>query len=302
MRLHPSFSLAIGVASLAALASIASAARLDIPTLTVTEQSRTSVTLRVDAGASGAPAGFTLVWMKRSDYLARGGWAAPGQPGVYNTTFYGFPTYNVEPGSSSYALAANGSQIVEAGDLFDETGVLLTQANELESGTDYVFRVVAAGDGVSQGSDYSATVEGSTTVVNNCTYTQGYWKNHPESWPVSGLMLGTTNYTKAQLISIFNTPAHGNGLLILAHQLIAAKLNILQGADPTPVAGTVAAADALIGGLVVPPVGSGYLTPASVNALAQTLDDYNNGTLGVPHCGSVPVHQNSWGGVKTIYR
>src|SRR5258705_499856 len=81
MRLHPSFSFAIGVASLVAFASVASAARFDTPTLTITEESRTSVTLRVEAGPTGAPSGFTLVWMKRADYVARGGWANPGQPG-----------------------------------------------------------------------------------------------------------------------------------------------------------------------------------------------------------------------------
>lgn len=311
MRLHPSFPLAIAMAGLVALPAFCGASdiqqttagpRLDPPTLTVTETSRSSVTLRVTAGPSGAPAGFTLVWMKRSDYDARGGWGSTGQPGVYSTTFYGFPTYNVEAGTYSYALSANGEQKVEAGDLFDETGVLLSQANELESGTEYVFKAVAAGDGVSQQSLASTNANGSTTVVNNCTFTQGYWKNHPESWPVNSLTLGTVSYTKTELLQILNQPARGNGLLILAHQLIAAKLNILQGANPTPVSGTIAAADAQIGSLVCPPIGSGNLPPASVNANAQTLDDYNNGTLGVPHCGNVPVRQSSWGGVKTIYR
>lgn len=308
MRLHPSFPLATAMAGLIALSAFtlaadqATAARLDTPTLTVSETSRSSITLRVEAGASGAPAGFTLIWMKRSDYDARGGWASIGQPGVFSTNFYGFPTYNVEAGSPSYALGPNGDHIVEAGDLFDETGVLMTQSLELESGTTYVFKVVASADGVSQPSLASPNVEGSTTVVNNCTFTQGYWKTHPESWPVTSLTIGTVNYTKAELLQILNQPARGNGLLILAHQLIAAKLNILQGADPTPVAGTIAAADAMIGGLVCPPIGTGTLPSTTVSSLALTLDDYNNGTLGVPHCGSVPVRNNSWGGVKTIYR
>jgi len=309
MRLHPSFPLVLALAgTLAFTAAVPvgadgiASARLDAPALTVLETSRSSVTLKVEAGPSGAPAGFTLVWMKRSEYLARGGWGAPGTAGVYSTTFYGFPTYNTTPGVTSYALPANGIQNVEAGDLFDETGVLLSQAQELESGTEYMFRVVASGDAESMPSEYSPTVEGTTTTVANCTYTQGYWKTHPEAWPVDNLLLGTVNYTKAQLLQIFNQPARGNGLIILAHQLIAAKLNILQGANPTPVAAVISAADAQIGGLIVPPIGAGFLTPASVNANAQTLDDFNNGNLGVPHCGSVPVRHSSWGGVKTIYR
>src|SRR3989344_377587 len=66
----------------------------------------------------------------------------------------------------------------------------------------------------------------SPTPAQNCTLTQGYWKNHPDSWPVSSLILGTTVYTKAQLLTIFGQPVAGNGLVSLAHQLIAAKLNI----------------------------------------------------------------------------
>lgn len=33
----------------------------------------------------------------------------------------------------------------------------------------------------------------------------GYWKNHPEAWPVSSLKLGTVSYTKTQLLQILNT-------------------------------------------------------------------------------------------------
>src|SRR6187551_989910 len=65
----------------------------------------------------------------------------------------------------------------------------------------------------------------------DCTYTQGYWKNHPDAWPVASLKLGTVTYTKVELIAIFKTPVKGNGLIQLAHQLIAAKLNVAAGAD-----------------------------------------------------------------------
>src|SRR5688572_23676843 len=62
--------------------------------------------------------------------------------------------------------------------------------------------------------------------ASGCTLTQGYWKNHPEAWPVASLELGSVTYSKAQLLSIFRTPVSGNGLVSLAHQLIAAKLNV----------------------------------------------------------------------------
>lgn len=120
-----------------------------------------------------------------------------------------------------------------------------------------------------------------------CTLTQGYWKNHAEDWPVNNLTLGTVNYTKAQAISILRTPVRGNGLISLAYQLIAAKLNVANGASvPMSVATAIAAADALIGGQVIPPVGSASASTSSTSALSSVLDSYNNGNAsgGPPHC------------------
>jgi len=120
-----------------------------------------------------------------------------------------------------------------------------------------------------------------------CTRTQGYYKNKPEQWAVQSLTLGTVTYTKANLLSIFNTSVRGNGLVSLSHQLIAAKLNAAaQTTVPASVATAIAAADALISGLVVPPVGSGSLSTSSTSSLTATLDAYNNGlTPGGPsHC------------------
>jgi len=79
----------------------------------------------------------------------------------------------------------------------------------------------------------------------------------------------------------------GNGLVSLAHQLIAAKLNRATGASvPASVATAITNADAMIGGLVVPPVGSGFLSTSSTSSLTTTLDTYNNGDTpgGPPHC------------------
>lgn len=111
-----------------------------------------------------------------------------------------------------------------------------------------------------------------------CTSGQGYWKHIYPTWPVSALQLGSVSYTAAQLESILLEDAGvgpaANGLVILAHQLIAAKLNVARGA-PAPAA--IASADTLIGSLIVPPVaGAGYLAPADVSALTQALDTFNN--------------------------
>jgi hypothetical protein len=125
---------------------------------------------------------------------------------------------------------------------------------------------------------------------------QGYWKTHgavPSGnneyvWPdvvkANGLQLGNVIYTAADLLSILNKPAAGNGLIALAHQLIAAKLNVAAGADPTSVAGDIATADGLIGGLIVPPLGSGYLAPSLTSGLVTALANYNEGVTGPGHC------------------
>jgi hypothetical protein len=124
-----------------------------------------------------------------------------------------------------------------------------------------------------------------------CTLGLGYWKNHyPGNWPAGvvsgGLTLGTVSYTAAQLESILNTPPAGNGLIILAHQLITAKLNVANGSGAGPIASSISAADTLIGNLVVPPVGGGSRAPAATGALTQALDNYNSGITGPGACPS----------------
>jgi len=97
-------------------------------------------------------------------------------------------------------------------------------------------------------------------------------------------MLGAVSYSESQLLQILNRPAQGNGLVILAHQLIAAKLNIANGADPTAVQQFVNNADNMVGGLIVPPIGNGYLSPSQTSELTDTLTEYNEGTIGPGHC------------------
>jgi hypothetical protein len=120
--------------------------------------------------------------------------------------------------------------------------------------------------------------------TNRCPLTQGYWKTHPAAWPVTSLTLGTVVYNQSQLLSILNTPAKGDASIILAYQLIAAKLNIANGSDPTPIAATIATADGLLDGCMLPC----HVKPSSslgmqMTAAAAILDQYNNGLL-TPDC------------------
>jgi len=123
-----------------------------------------------------------------------------------------------------------------------------------------------------------------SATPGGCVFGFGYWKNHPQAWPVTELQLGNVTYTQDQLLAIMHEPVRGNGLISLAHHFITTKLNVANGADPSCIQQTIADADALIGDLVVPPVGDGYLAPRDVNALKDTLEEYNEGQLCAPSC------------------
>jgi hypothetical protein len=285
----------------------------DVPTVQVAQTAPSFMAMDVTAGPSGAPAGFYIDWMKKSDYDALGGWPSDnGTPGYAYCVFDGVPTLNMTSGVESFNLAPGQSVRVVLGDLFDETGVYTNYTDEMLASSQYVLRIRAEGDLNAGSSAFSQNYLLTTTAGNNCTFTVGYWKTHGagachsgtnlNTWPVSTLTLGTVSYTAAELCAILNTPAAGNGLISLAHQLIAAKLSIANGADATSIASTIAAADALIGSLVVPPIGGGFLSPGSTSGYTSTLTQYNNGLLGPTHCEETPATPATWGRLKTLYR
>lgn len=142
--------------------------------------------------------------------------------------------------------------------------------------------VGACADLGSSSSSLSGKKSGDAGVqAGDCTLTQGYWKNHEEAWPVSSLKLGNVTYSKAELLEILRTPVKGNGLISLAHQLIAAKLNVAAGADDADISASINAADDLIGDLEV---GADTLPTSETSELVGKLDAFNNGNVGPGHC------------------
>jgi hypothetical protein len=137
-----------------------------------------------------------------------------------------------------------------------------------------------------------------SVTVAGCTFTQGYWKTHgptpkgnnSNEWDLVSITLGSTPYTQAEALSIFNTAVKGNGLISLAHQLMAAKLNVANGVVDPNIGAVITAADALIGTLVVPPVGTGSLSTSATSALAGQLAAFNEGVTGPGHCGNEVVN------------
>lgn len=129
--------------------------------------------------------------------------------------------------------------------------------------------------------------------------TQGYWKNHGtgachsgnngDEWPAeirnNGATIGNVEYTADELCSILNETVGGNCLISVSHQYIAAKLNIANGSDPSCIQETIDAVDALVGDLVVPPVGNGTL-PCNISGYIEALTAYNEGRSEcAAHCG-----------------
>ncbi|MFW1676644.1 vWA domain-containing protein [Pontibacter sp. JAM-7] len=121
--------------------------------------------------------------------------------------------------------------------------------------------------------------------ANECPLSQGYWKNHEELWPVGSLIVGVDmddEYTAEELLEILNTPPKkGNAYLILAHQAIAALLNIQNGADPSVISAELDAALAALDDVDL--LGGDHTKDTDLNALAGVLDDYNNRIL-TPDC------------------
>jgi hypothetical protein len=131
-----------------------------------------------------------------------------------------------------------------------------------------------------------------------CTRTQGYWGSSPAGQQRlielvgPGMVIGNRNYTAEELDSILDRPVGGNALVNLAHQLIAARLNVLAGADDSQITDELTTAEGLIDGFIIPPVGdpiNNFVAPASplgqqMLVVAEDLDQYNNGNLNVPHC------------------
>jgi hypothetical protein len=132
---------------------------------------------------------------------------------------------------------------------------------------------------------------GIAVLSSVCPQPQGHWKNNPGAWPVTSLTLGSQTYSQTELLKILKT-ATGTGpkadaSLILADQLIAAKLNIANGSDdPAPLPSTITHADSLLSGysgkLPYKVKTSSTNGQAMVND-ASVLNNYNNAAL-TPGC------------------
>ena len=126
-----------------------------------------------------------------------------------------------------------------------------------------------------------------------CTLTQGYWKTHSVLGPAAHaddtwLLLpngpNTTFYlSETSWYGVFWTAPQGNAYYNLAHQFMAAKLNVLAGASTTAaVDSALAAAHTFFSAYT--PANWPKAQKNTILAHATTLDQYNNGVIGPGHC------------------
>ena len=116
------------------------------------------------------------------------------------------------------------------------------------------------------------------------TGTPGYWKNHPEAWPVASITVGGVSYTMEQALFWLDSVGKDKTTTMFS-SLVSAKLNVLVGNDSSCVASTVVAADAWMA--TYGPVGSNVHAASFAwkvgEPLHRLMDNYNNGMLCAPH-------------------
>ena len=175
--------------------------------------------------------------------------------------------YQARSGSLTFAPGSTAAQVAVpvVGDRLDEPHETFFLNLTLASGSEAIL----------------ADRQGKGTIWNDdfCQHSPGYWKNHQSVWPVTELQLGGVWYYKTQLVS-FLSSGGPDASILLSHHLVATKLNLERGSDPTwgaspSVLPTVDQADVF---LAAHPPGSnpGGADRTLALQLKDVLDAYNN--------------------------
>ena len=130
---------------------------------------------------------------------------------------------------------------------------------------------------------------------DGCTRTLGYWKTHSARGPAPFDATWNQILPSAEATPFFSsgksyydamwTPPRGNAYWILAPQYIAAELNVLAGASiPGDVSDAWLEAQEIFENYTPATLKADATASATAKALAEILDDYNNGLSGPGHC------------------
>jgi len=125
-----------------------------------------------------------------------------------------------------------------------------------------------------------------------CARTQGFWKNHPDDWPVEDFfdirLNSFAGATQAELIDKLNQPVKQDIIVILIKQLIAAQLNVLKASalgfypvDGEWVNDLISEADAALTAFQE----TGLFDWLEIEAVKDKLDTFNNSEACAPMGG-----------------
>lgn len=148
-----------------------------------------------------------------------------------------------------------------------------------------------------------------------CTGTPGYWKNHPDEWPVDQLTIGGNIFYKSNLLEIFGYTPNKDKSLKLFHHLVAAKLNVIRGAHYEGIGDAIADADDFF---AMYPTGSDLdkSVMRMIDELKAPLEAFNESApcgeevielyeSTNPMFGANPdedMEETSWSAVKSMYK
>jgi hypothetical protein len=207
------------------------------------------------------------------------------------TTPTGNVTFQVKgPGDANFANFGSNPVTLNA------SGIAASSAYTPTVAGTYYFRAIYNGDGKYNVSQSADTAEPLTVTGGGCTLTWGYWKTHsyhgPAAHPDDTWNLIQPNGVDSPFFSSGQTyyqvlqtePKGGNAYYILAHQYIAAELNMLNDASSTAeVDAAMAWAEDFFNTYGPSDTFSKALRASIVNN-AGTLGSYNEGLIGPGHC------------------
>ena len=102
-------------------------------------------------------------------------------------------------------------------------------------------------------------------------HTIGYWLNHPEAWPVTSMTICGNTLNQSELLSILDTAPRGDVTIIMARQLISARLGVA-GGNSCPLTTDAEAWLCSHGG-----IGASRKKWDGGEPLKNALDQFNNG-------------------------
>jgi hypothetical protein len=131
-------------------------------------------------------------------------------------------------------------------------------------------------------------------AMDCCTRDFGYWKYHPDMWPVQTLDLMGRSWTRMEALRLLWTPPRGDAAYVLAQQLISALLNTAHECTTGEWTGVSDRLSDAQTWLIEHPPGRNELTTEERDItlqLAGQLADFNQGVTGPGACREQKINR-----------